>query len=237
MPVIYSPGISIFWYFSMLFQAACCCAQPTFCLFFHTPHTSWHWHLKITIAAIHGLTSARWNSSTKQLAMLILHAFREKNPNPNTQPLAPLPRPGRAASAPRAGWVARAWMGQTAPSSKGGRWRRQPRGSGAQWGVRAAVRRDKERQPQPRGWPSFLLQAWGRTCRRAAWCRDWDSGKAKGYPEDTAAPRGQNIWIERINIPCFPAWLSIKINPFCNTAREGLTEKFIVQSIQEFTLY
>lgn len=153
------------------------------CLFFHTPHAFWHWHLKITIPATHGLTSARRNSSAKQLATRVLHIFCKKK-NQNT-PKTPRPRllchcRGRAASAPRAG-VEEPCVGpmQQPRAAKGDRrWGKQPKGSGAHQGAGAAIGRDEERQPWPRGWPSFFLQAWGRNLREGGPARgrgQWES--------------------------------------------------------------
>lgn len=77
----------------------------------------------------------------------------------------------------------------------------------------------------------------GKHLQEGSPAQGWGMRKAKGYAEDTVAPHRQKIWIEHINIPRFPAWFSIKINPFCNTARGWLTEKFIVWSIKELNHY
>lgn len=131
-------------------------------------------------------------------------------------------------------WAAWAPMRQTALRITVGWQGKQLRDSGVHQQVGAAVSGWGE-ATMAAGMAILASPCLGKNLQEGSPPQGW--GKAKGYPKDTAAPCRQKIWIEHINIPRFPAWFSIKINPFCNTAREWFTEKFIVWSIKELNHY
>lgn len=62
----------------------------------------------------------------------------------------------------------------------------------------------------PRSWHWWTKRAkptWVQQKQLYTGLRRGSHREAKGYAEDTAAPRGQDIWTEHINTPRFPAWL------------------------------